>query len=116
VSDLVFIEEAPIDGLERPAQAGMTIGRAECDVDLTDPDVSRRHAVIRQVDEGLGVEDLESTNGTFVNDRRITGITEIGVGDRVRFGNTVWRLEALASDAGGSEDDRGTARGRELAG
>ena len=46
--DLVFIEEAPMQGLERPASPGVTIGRAECDVDLNDPDVSRRHAVVRR--------------------------------------------------------------------
>jgi pSer/pThr/pTyr-binding forkhead associated (FHA) protein len=114
VNEFVFIEEAPIEGLERPATAGMTIGRAECDVDLTDPDVSRRHAVVRQVDDGLAVEDLGSTNGTFVNDRRITGIAEIAPGDRIRFGNTVWRLEAPSSGSDG-EAARDSAD-RELAG
>ncbi len=77
MTDLVFIEEAPMQGLERPASPGVTIGRAECDVDLNDPDVSRRHAVVRRVDEGLAIEDLGSTNGTFVNDRRVAGIAEI---------------------------------------
>ena len=60
MTDLVFIEEAPMQGLERPASPGVTIGRAECDVDLNDPDVSRRHAVVRRVDEGLAIEDLGS--------------------------------------------------------
>ena len=50
-----------MQGLERPASPGVTIGRAECDVDLNDPDVSRRHAVVRRVDEGLAIEDLGST-------------------------------------------------------
>jgi pSer/pThr/pTyr-binding forkhead associated (FHA) protein len=92
VSGFRFIEEAPIDGLERDVGPGATIGRAECEVELNDPDVSRRHAVLRQVDGGLGIEDLGSKNGTFVNDRRVSGIVPVGAGDRVRFGNTVWRL------------------------
>ena len=92
--ELVFIEEAPIEGHSRPAEAGLTIGRADCDVELNDPDVSRLHAVVRRVDDSLAIEDLNSTNGTFVNDRRINGIAELTVGDRVRFGNTVWRLES----------------------
>ena len=73
---------------------GTTIGRAECDVELNDPDVSRRHAVVRQVDAGLAIEDLGSTNGTFVNDQRVEGIVELSAGRPVRFGNTVWRLES----------------------
>jgi pSer/pThr/pTyr-binding forkhead associated (FHA) protein len=72
----------------------MTIGRVRCDVELPDPDVSRRHAVVRRVNGGLALEDLDSKNGTFVNETRISGIAEIDVGDRVRFGNTVWRLAA----------------------
>jgi pSer/pThr/pTyr-binding forkhead associated (FHA) protein len=76
-----FIEEAPIEGLKRPATPGTTIGRAECEVELNDPDVSRRHALIRVVDGGLAVEDLGSTNGTFVNERRVTGIVELAAGD-----------------------------------
>jgi pSer/pThr/pTyr-binding forkhead associated (FHA) protein len=94
VSELVFIEQTPMEGRSRPATPGTTIGRAGCDVELNDPDVSRRHAVVRGVDNGLGVEDLGSTNGTFVNDNRISGIAPIAPGDRVRFGNTVWCLAA----------------------
>ncbi len=89
----LFIEEEPISGLERPVGPGTTIGRAGSDVELNDPDVSRRHAAVRQVDHGLAVEDLGSTNGTYVNEQRVRGIVEIATGDRVRFGNTVWRLE-----------------------
>jgi pSer/pThr/pTyr-binding forkhead associated (FHA) protein len=102
VSELVFIEQTPMEGHRRPATPGTTIGRAGCDVDLTDPDVSRRHAVLRGVDSGLAVEDLGSTNGTFVNEIRIDGIVEISPGDRVRFGNTVWRLAAVDAASGSS--------------
>lgn len=92
-----------MEGRRRPATPGTTIGRADCDVELNDPDVSRRHAVVRRVDGGLAIEDVDSTNGTFVNETRISGLTQLGVGDRVRFGNTVWRLAAVpaASDARG---------------
>lgn len=114
MTELVFVEEAPIDGLERPAAPGMTIGRDGCDVELNDPDVSRRHAVIRQIDDGLAIEDLRSKNGTFVNGRRVSGIVQIAAGDRIRFGNTVWRVGPpggpprgggeRAAAAGGSPD------------
>jgi len=94
--EFVFVEETPVAGAQRPVQAGTTVGRAGADVALTDPEVSRRHAVFHQVDDGLGVEDLDSRNGTYVNDRRIRGITTLSDGDVVRFGNTVWRLGAPA--------------------
>ena len=42
------------------------------------------------------IEDLGSTNGTFVNDQRIEGLRPLNEGDTVRFGNTVWRLQVAA--------------------
>jgi pSer/pThr/pTyr-binding forkhead associated (FHA) protein len=51
--------------------------------------------MIHGVDNRLGIEDLGSTNGTFVNETRITGIVPISPGDRVRFGNTVWCLAVV---------------------
>jgi len=90
--EVVFVEERPIEGAERRVGPGTTVGRAGADVELVDPDVSRRHAAFHQVDAGIGIEDLGSRNGTYVNDEKITGIAPVSDGDRVRFGNTVWRL------------------------
>ena len=56
--------------------------------------MSRRHAAIRSVDGGFGVEDVGSKNGTFVNDHRIDEVTLLKPGDEVRFGNTRWRVES----------------------
>jgi pSer/pThr/pTyr-binding forkhead associated (FHA) protein/predicted Ser/Thr protein kinase len=54
-----------------------------------DIEISRRHARIRRVPpHGCVIEDLGSTNGTFVNERRITGPEPLSVGDRVRVGET----------------------------
>ena len=108
--DVVFIEEHPIQGAERRVRAGTTVGRAEAAVPLTDPEVSRLHAVFRQVDAGIAVEDLGSRNGTYVNDRRIEGITTLTNGDRVRFGNTIWRLEEPGGRTGAGAE-RATANG-----
>ena len=73
---------------------GMTIGREGCDVVVADPEVSRRHAHIRIDGAATAIEDLGSTNGTFVNGRRAHGATVLNVGDELRFGNTVWLLQA----------------------
>lgn len=96
MAELVFMEEQPTAGQERPARPGLTIGREGCDVVLDDPEVSRRHAVLRQGDAGLAIEDLDSSNGTFVNGERVSGIAALNDGDSVKVGNTVWRLQAAA--------------------
>lgn len=87
-----FVEEKPMAGRELAVSPGLVVGRTGADIELADPEVSRRHAIFRQVDSGLGVEDLGSRNGTFVNERRVDGIVALAGGDAVRFGNTVWRL------------------------
>lgn len=73
----------------------LTVGRDESTaVSLEDDQVSRRHALISPTTEGAVVEDLNSTNGTYVNDQPIHGSREINPGDRVRFGLTVMELRA----------------------
>ena len=88
----VFVEEKPFAGKERPVKDGMTIGRTDADVLLADPQVSRRHALVRLVDSRPVVEDLGSTNGTYVNEEPVTEPRELAVGDLVRFGTNAWRL------------------------
>ncbi len=71
----------------------LTIGRAEkCSVVLDDPYVSQVHARIFANNGGFMVEDLGSTNGTYLNRQRITAPTELQRGDRVKIGKTVLEL------------------------
>jgi hypothetical protein len=95
------MEEAPVAGRKHPLTSGATIGREGCDVVLSDPRVSRRHAVMHRLESGPAIEDLGSTNGTYVNDERVRGTHPLAAGDVVRFGSTVWRLQEvpLAPDA-----------------
>ncbi|HEX8054476.1 MAG TPA: FHA domain-containing protein [Thermoleophilaceae bacterium] len=91
---LVFVQEKPVAGGEHRIEDGMTIGRTDGDVLLPDPQVSRRHAVIRLDDDSHPViEDLGSTNGTYVNEEPVTGPRRLEVGDVVRFGAVAWRLK-----------------------
>jgi 6-phosphogluconolactonase (cycloisomerase 2 family) len=65
-----------------------------------DPEISRRHARFRRVDGGqLLVEDLGSTNGTYVNGQRIAGPHVLSPGDQVQLGKTVLRFEGGAPAA-----------------
>jgi hypothetical protein len=66
----------------------VTIGRSrECDVVLSDPNVSRRHIELRRGERGWAAVDLGSTNGMKVNGRRLSH-AELEPGDRITIGIT----------------------------
>lgn len=68
-------------------QESIVIGRDPgVDVLIDNPSVSRRHAEIRLGDEGWMVEDLGSSNGTFIRGTKIQGPQSIGLGDEIGFG------------------------------
>ena len=58
-------------------------------VAITDSKASRDHARIRFVDGSFAVADLGSSNGTFLNDRRLDAQTPLADGDLIRIGDTV---------------------------
>ncbi len=71
----------------------LEIGRAEtCEVRLDDTYASQHHARLSQRDGTWIVEDLGSTNGTYVNDGRVQAPIEVRAGDVVRIGKTVMEL------------------------
>jgi hypothetical protein len=73
-------------GLAAPVQVGRG---PECDLHLDDDDyVSSRHARFDPRADGVWVEDLGSTNGTFVNGARVTTARLLHGGDVVRVGHT----------------------------
>jgi len=68
-------------------QESIVIGRDDgADVLIDNPSVSRRHAEIRLGDDGWVVEDLGSSNGTFIRGTKIQGAQPLGLGDEVGFG------------------------------
>jgi FHA domain len=73
--------------------SALTIGRENQDLLLDDPEVSRSHAIVRVTGGALEIEDTGSSNGTWVNGRRITGPTRLIVGDEVVLGQTYIRAE-----------------------
>jgi diguanylate cyclase (GGDEF)-like protein len=72
----------------------VTLGRGDgCDVRINDQSVSRTHARVEGAENGYEVVDLQSTNGTFVNDAPIT-TRRLKDGDYVRVGNCIYRFLA----------------------
>lgn len=67
------------------------------DVVFADPEVSRRHARIVSQNNSYYIEDLGSTNGTFVNGRRISSITRLSDGDIIDLGESI-RLTFVRDD------------------
>jgi hypothetical protein len=86
-----------VDGAAKPRAmylaTNTVIGRAaECDLRLDDTFVSQEHARIFAKDGSWYVEDLGSTNGTFVNEQRLAAPAMLTTGDRIRVGTTVLEL------------------------
>lgn len=83
-------------GLSADLAGGVVmIGRgADCQLILDDDYVSTRHARVVSTPNGIYVEDLGSTNGTYVNGQRITAPTTITFADTVRIGKTILKLES----------------------
>ncbi len=69
-------------------EANNTIGRTEDNyILLSDDSISRNHAKIANHGVSFVVTDLKSSNGTFVNNKKISGDCPINPGDQIRFGN-----------------------------
>ena len=106
----LVVTSGPQQGQRAEVRTRLTIGRENQDFLLGDIEVSRSHAVLRTVPNGLEIEDLGSSNGTWVNGRRITGPTRLLDGDEVVMGQTYLRAEVEPSGATASPDgaDGGT--------
>lgn len=89
----LVIKTGPKAGQRLELDAEMAIGRQDGDLVLEDPEVSRRHAVLRRSGASVVVEDLESTNGTFVNEERIENPRAVRPGDQIRVGRTTLEIE-----------------------
>ena len=74
--------------------SGAVIGRSrDCDIVMSDPNVSRRHAEVTPSAGGWAISDLSSTNGVVVNGRRTDGATLLEPGDRIELGTSELRFE-----------------------
>jgi pSer/pThr/pTyr-binding forkhead associated (FHA) protein len=91
---LVIVAPADQRGRSFDLNGELTVGRAQgCQVALEDNYVSQLHARVFTRDGAVWVEDLGSTNGTYLNDQRVSSPLALRRGDQLRVGSTILELK-----------------------
>ncbi|WP_248492020.1 FHA domain-containing protein [Tsukamurella sp. PLM1] len=84
------------DGTEYPVHGEVRLGRLpDNDISIDDTKVSREHAVITGSVSGFAVRDLQSSNGTYVGERRVSGQLPLSDGDELTLGRTTFRFRMV---------------------
>jgi len=87
------------DGVGVAIASTFSVGRAtDCDLQLVEGHVSRRHAVLSTLNGTIWIEDLHSANGTFVNGDRVAGAWRLFHGDEIAFDTMRYQLIGDAPD------------------
>jgi pSer/pThr/pTyr-binding forkhead associated (FHA) protein len=90
---LRIIEPEELSGRVYDLGEELTVGRAAgCQITLDDTFVSQLHARVFHREGQYLVEDLGSTNGTYLNRQKVTGPMVIRAGDELQIGNTIMEL------------------------
>lgn len=91
----LVVERAPghESGAAYEIGRGATLGRGDVEIQLEDQFASTRHARIERQGGVLVLEDLGSTNGTFLNGEPLSGPQPLHPGDRVRIGDSEFTYE-----------------------
>ena len=77
--------------LEKPE---VVLGRGKEDISLGDPEISRRHCLVKVFGDRFVVIDLESTNGTYFGGRKVM-TARLGTGEQFRIGNTTLEVRSV---------------------
>jgi FHA domain len=72
---------------------GATLGRGDVEIRLDDPFASTHHARISREGHVVVIEDLGSTNGTYLNEEQLNGPQPLHPGDRIRIGDCEFSYE-----------------------
>ena len=98
MADLILeIVEGDDAGRQTPLEGSIEIGReASTGLPIDDEQASRRHTRVTAEGDHALVEDLGSTNGTYLNGQPIEGQRTLRPGDRLRVGLTIFELRTAA--------------------
>lgn len=95
------VRKGPQEGQAYPLVSSMvTVGRDPmADIVIADPEVSRQHARLSRTAEGYEIQDLGSTNGTFIDGQRLTGdAVPLQSGQAINMGSNVTLVFEAAAD------------------
>jgi pSer/pThr/pTyr-binding forkhead associated (FHA) protein len=87
----LVVERAPghVPGMEYEVGEGAIMGRGDqAEIRLEDPFASSRHARLIRQGAAIVIEDMGSTNGTYLNEELLSGLQPLHPGDRVRIGDS----------------------------
>src|SRR3954447_26646566 len=85
----IEVTSGPGVGLTAEVEEDIVIGREDADLVIDDLEISRRHARVAPAEGGgVVVEDLGSTNGTFVNGEKLSGPTTLESSGTIRIGTS----------------------------
>jgi len=79
--------------MEYDVEDGATLGRGDVEIHLEDPFASTRHARLVRQGGVVVLEDLGSTNGTYLNEELLEGPRPLHPGDRIRIGDSTFTYE-----------------------
>jgi pSer/pThr/pTyr-binding forkhead associated (FHA) protein len=92
-SRVLFVRSESQQGQEFEVSDVVVMGRSdETDVLIDDPYASEFHLRLVSQENGMMLHDLGSTNGTYVNGRRVSAPTELKRGDTIQVGKTVMEI------------------------
>jgi pSer/pThr/pTyr-binding forkhead associated (FHA) protein len=92
-SRVLFVRSESQQGQEFQVNDVVVLGRSdETDVVIDDPYASDFHLRLVSQENGMMLHDLGSTNGTYVNGRRVSAPTELKRGDTIQVGKTVMEI------------------------
>ena len=106
----LIVRSGPRAGERIELVGELVVGRENADVTVNDDEVSRRHLAVRPHEDGVELEDLGSTNGTFVDGARLSAVVVVSSSARVILGETEIEIEVEEPEP---EFDPGATRLRE---
>jgi pSer/pThr/pTyr-binding forkhead associated (FHA) protein len=90
----IILDDDPLAERQTFSQNEIIIGREEsCDIHLSDPVISAKHARLVYRNTHWWIEDLMSTNGTYLNDEKIESPAILINGDELRIGKDILLVE-----------------------